>query len=108
MDAFDAFNTFHAVCVCCRRRPGCLFMYILGSSCLILLFGAYYVQKVGFCPFLANLAKSENGGAVDASTAISVFAVGAECVLQPLQTSFLSNQVYLPFSGLCNNSGHLW
>ena len=90
-------------------------MYILGSSCLILLFGAYFVQKVGFCPFLANLAASESGGAVDASTATSAFAVGAECILQPLQTFFLapswpfgSNQEYLPFSGLCNNSGHLW
>ena len=115
VDAWDALDAFDAVCVCRRRRPGCLFVYILSSSCLIMLFGAYFVQKVGFCPFLANLAESESGGAVDASAATGTFAVGAECVLQPLQTCFLapswpfgSNQAYLPFSGLCINSGHLW
>ena len=86
VDAFDAFEAFHAVYVCCQQQPGCLIVYILGSSCLIMLFGAYFVQKVGFCPFLANLAESESGGAVDASTATNAFAMGAKCVLQPLQT----------------------
>ena len=106
---------FDAVFLCRRRRPGCLFVYILGSSCLIMLFGAYSVQKVSFCPCLASLAKSESGGAVGASTATSAFASGAERDLQPLQSCFLalsgpfgSNQVYLTVSGLCNHLGHLW
>ena len=76
--------------MCCPHRPGCLFVCIQGSSCLIMLLEAYFVQNVGFCPFLANLAKSESGGAVDASTATSASAVGAECVLQPLETCFLA------------------
>ena len=55
-------------------------MYNLASSCLIMLFRAYFVQKVCFCPFPSSLTKSESGGTVDASTA----------TLQPLHTYFLA------------------
>ena len=104
VDAFGAFDAFDAIGVCCRRRSDCLVVYILASSYLILLFGAFFVQKVIFCPFLSNLAKSESGGAVYASTTTNALAVGAERVLQPLQTCFLApswpfglNTVYLRF-----------
>ena len=47
--AVDALDGFDAVCVYPQQRPRCLVVDILALSYLIMLFGAFSVQKVSFC-----------------------------------------------------------